>query len=650
MNRRISSVFGQCRKQLKQMKLNLCILTLVGLVAVTSAAVAQTNSPAGEAPAAVAAPATPAEAPAPVAATPAPAAQPGASIPLIVMDDVPLTDAIRNLARQANLNYMLDPKIGYGQSGTDGKIMPQPSVSIRWENITAEQALNALLNNYTLQLVEDPKSKIARITTKDPAALEPLTTKIFQLKWASPSNLVVVVQSSLVDKRSRVMPDYRSSQLIVVATEKELVEVDALVSSLDTKTKQVLIEARLLETIINPKTMKGIDWSGTLKAQNVTFGNGVLSGNTLQNSSQNNNQNASLNANRNSSSSSSGNSSQNSSANSDSSRTTTSPGTPVTTTTTLPGGRTVTTTTIPASDSTSADTSSSSGSSGSGSSTLSGSGFSMLASAGASAVGGSGISTLLNSVIGNGGLSLDTMKGLNPYTMFLNADGVKATLSFLNTYSDTKVISSPRTVTLDNETASIEVGTMWPIVNTTAGTANTTGGSSISYSNLTVLLRVTPRISANNFVKLQVLPRVIRLGEPVVSVVGGVANRVDSFNTREILTSVLIPSGNTLVMGGLIQDEIHTGNIKVPLLGDLPILGLLFRQDTKDRTKSNLIVFLTPTIVEDEDYQPTKSNFLRSKVPVKDSIEGDWSAWDSGKPVNWSKKMVAPKEPSTANN
>jgi len=583
------------------MKLNLCTLTLVGLVACTMATLAQTNPPAEAS---------------------APTSPPGAVIPLIVMDDVPLTDAIRNLARQANRNYMLDPKIGYGQPGADGKVTAQPSVSIRWENITAEQALNALLNNHNLQLNEDPKSKIAQVTTKDPAALEPLATVIYQLKWASPSNLVTVVQSSLTDKRSKVMPDYRTSQLIVLATEKEQIEVDKLVLSLDTRTKQVLIEARLLETIINPTTSKGIDWSGTLKEQHISYGNGILSGNTSQNYDQSSSQNSGHSSDR------------NGLQKADRSSAVNSPGTSVTTTETLPGGRTITTTATPTSDNTSS-------SSSSGSSALS-----SLASSGASALGGQGISTMLNSLIGNGGLSLDTARGLNPATFFLNADGVRATLSFLNTYAETKVISSPRAVTLDNEMATIEVGTLYPIVNVTAGTANTTGGSSISYSNLTVMLRVTPRISANDYIKLQVSPRVMRLGTKVPSVVAGEQNLVDSFNTREIVTSVLIPSGNTLVMGGLIQDEIHNGNTKVPLLGDLPILGLLFRSDTKSREKSNLIVFLTPTIVQDEDYQLTHTDFLKAKVPVKDSIEGDWSAWDSGKPLNWKKKMATPKEAS----
>jgi len=600
------------------MKRILFSLTLVGIVAFTLAGFAQTASPASGATAtgatgseAAAQPATPvaeapaAEAPAPTAANPA---QTGPLIPLIVMDDVPLTDAIRNLARQSGINYMLDPKIGFGQAGPDGKPTAQPTVSIRWENITAEQALTALLNNYSLQLVEDPKSKIARITTKDPAAPPPLTTKIIQLKYASPSNVVAEVQATLTDKRSKVMPDTRTSQLVVVATEAEMPEVEQLIEHLDTKTRQVLIEARLLETVINPTTSKGIDWSGTLAHQHVSYGNGVLSGNTIQNSGQNSSQNSSQTGNR--------------------SATTTSPGAPVTTTITTPGGQTITTTTSP--DSSSSSTANSSGSS--------------LASAGMS----SSVSTLLNSVIGNGGLSLDTAKGLNPATFFLNADGVSATLSFLNTYAETKVISSPRTVTLDNETASIEVGTLYPIVNTTAGTANTTGGSQITYSNLTVSLKVTPRISANNYVRLQVTPRVIRLGDKVASVVGGVANAVDSFQTREILTSVLIPSGNTLVMGGLISDEVHNGNTKVPLLGDLPWVGLLFRSDTKSRTKSNMLVFLTPTIVEDEDFQPTKSNFLKAKVPVKDTVEdGDWSAWDSGKPKDWSKHKPSVDDSST---
>src|SRR4051812_1718644 len=245
----------------KYMKSKVRILTLVGFLAGGLAGVAQdtppTNpAPANETPAPTPAPApgdaapatpasptaeaaavTPATASAVVAAndTPAPTnapsataggAQPGEVIPLIVMDDVPLSDAIRNLARQAGLNYVLDPKIGFGQVGPDGKPTPQPSVSIRWEKITAEQALNALLNNHSLQLIEDPKTKISRVTIKDPAAPPDLATKVLQLKYASPSNIVAAVQNGFIDKRSKVVADIRTSQLVILATDKEQIEAE----------------------------------------------------------------------------------------------------------------------------------------------------------------------------------------------------------------------------------------------------------------------------------------------------------------------------------------------------------------------------------------------------------------------------------------
>src|SRR6266404_6295803 len=142
---------------------------IIGLLASSLACTAQ-NTPPATAEQAVGTPA--AETNAPAVTAPA-AAQPGTVLPLIVMDEVSLREAIRNLARGAGLNYMLDPKIGYGQMGTDGKPIPEPTVSIRWENVTAEQALLSLLNNYDLQLVEDPKSRIARVTKKDPLAPPP---------------------------------------------------------------------------------------------------------------------------------------------------------------------------------------------------------------------------------------------------------------------------------------------------------------------------------------------------------------------------------------------------------------------------------------------------------------------------------------------
>jgi type II secretory pathway component GspD/PulD (secretin) len=558
---------GQNRFLLIHMKRIFLSLSLVGIMACSLAAFAQTNSPAADAAPASATPAQDTAQPAapadkaPAAETPAAPAvnevvqavsrpvQPGVVIPLIVMDDVPLTDAIRNLARQAGINYMIDPKVGFGQVAPDGKPGAQPNVSIRWENITAEQALAALLNNYTLEMVEDPKSKIARVTTKNPAALPPLLTKIFQLKYASPSNILTSVQGTIDPKRSKVIAETRTSQLVVVATEKEMAAVEELIQSLDTQTKQVLIEARILETTVNPTTTKGVDWSGTLAAQHVVAGNNALPG--------------------------------------------------------------------------VAPTKASTGTNG------------VIIPGTAGTIGGilSAPQLLMQA---NGG------SFFNPAQAFLNADGVKAVISFLNTYSEVREISTPRTVTTDNEKAIVEVGELYPIVNVSAGTANTTGGSQVTYSNLTIRLDVTPRISANDYVNLTVIPSIVKLGSPVVSQVAGQSSMVNSFLTRTMSTHVMIPSGNTLVMGGLIQDQINSGNTKVPILGDIPVIGYLFRSDSKNRTKTDLVLFITPTIVQDEDYQPTKSDYLKTPAPKKDLLEAEWSAWDSGKPMDWSKRNAKP--------
>ena len=473
------------------------------------------------------------------------------------MDDVKLTDAVRNLARMAGLNYMLDPKIGFGQiDAATQKLTPEPTVSIRWENITAEQALSALLNNYDLQIIEDPKSKIARITKRDPAAPPPLITKVIQLQYSTPTNVIAAITNTFIDpKRSKAVPDTRSSQIVVVATEQEMAAVEQIIERLDTVTKQVLIEARLLETSMNPTATKGIDWSGTLAAQNFSFGNGVMSG----------------------------------------SSSTKIPGDPVTRTT--PGGRPITSTPS------------------------------------------SSTATVLNSIIGGGGLGFNTASGLSPATGFLNADGVRAVLSFLNKEADAKTISAPRTVTLDNEEAKIEVTRATPIFNVTAGTANTTGGSQIQYTNLGVILKVTPRISANNFVNLRVLPEVSRVFETQHRIIGGSPFDVDVYDFRRLETRVMIPSGNTLVLGGLIQDDLRNQNTKIPMLGDIPVLGYAFRSEAKQRQKQNLLIFITPTIVQDEDFTPTRTEFLKTSVPPEDYVGEDWSSVDSAKPADLRKPM-----------
>jgi type II secretory pathway component GspD/PulD (secretin) len=488
-----------------------------------------------------------------------------AEVTNIRLQDTPITVAIETLARQSGINFLLDPKIGYGQvDPATGQPKPEPSLSLRWDNITPEQALLAVLDNYGLQLVEDPKTKIAKITTKDPLAPPPLTTHVYQLAYASVSNMVDKVSTAFTDHRSKVVPDERTSQLIVVATDKEQTDVAALIQKLDKPTRQVLIETRLIEISSNPSTTKGVDWTGTLQAQNISFGNGVLN------------------------------------ASGSSSSSTAIPGTPVTTTMTYPGGNTFSTTTTPSSSTT----------------------------------------TTLASEPQNsttpGGFMYNTLSGLTPGIGFLNADGVKATLSFLNQSSDAQVVSTPRIVTLDNEQATISVTRAFPIFATTAGTQGSPGGSSVTYSNVGIILQVTPHISANDYIWMKVLPQVTSFYATVTKTVGGFINQADEFDSRVIDTQVLIPNANTLVMGGMVKDSPTASYTKVPVLGDIPVLGYAFRSETKTMDKQNLLIFITPTIVKDTDFQPTATEFMNSR-PIKEKEPLDPnSAWESGKPHDWS--------------
>ncbi|HMJ89966.1 MAG TPA: secretin N-terminal domain-containing protein [Candidatus Acidoferrum sp.] len=477
-------------------------------------------------------------------------------VPLIVIDDVPLIDAVKNLARQAGLNYIPDPKLL--------SLSNQPNVSMRLDNVTAQDALTAVLETYNLQVVNDPRIKVARITIKDPKAADPLFSKIIQLRYAQPTNLIDIVKRTISD-RGQVLGDPRTSQLIVVATEKEFPAVDELIAKLDTATRQVLIEAQIWETANNPRSVKGIDWAGTLEAQNVSFGNGRI----------------------------------------DPSRSfteTVSPGDPKVVNIPGKGPTTVTP--------------------------------------------GSSTRSQTTYIPGNGGLVMDTAKGLHPATAFLNADGLRAVISFLNSENDTEVVATPRAVTMDNQQALLSVTRAFPIFKITPGSANSPAGSEIQYTNLGTILTVTPHIAANSNISLRVIPEVSDIAAVDRQILNGFENTANIYAIRKMETHVMIPSGNTLVLGGLISDRTANFQNKVPILGDTPGLGYLFRKTTKSRDKSNLIVFITPSIVQDYDFQVASTDFLQSKQANRPDTKD--SFWDSAKPYDWTKpKKEAAKADST---
>ncbi|MDB6054876.1 MAG: Type and secretion system protein [Verrucomicrobiales bacterium] len=472
--------------------------------------------------------------------------------PLITFDDTPLPNVINLLGRQAGINFQFDPKILNGTPGPDGKVPPPASISIRWENVTALQALTAVLDNNNLQLNPDPRTKIYRITLKDGAALEPLITKVVQLQYAAPTNIVTVIQPTL-SARSKILADIRTGQLVVVATEKEMDGITNLLARLDSPTKQILIEAKFIETSQNPKTSKGINWTGTLQNQNVRYGNTtelILP-----------------------------------------------PQAPTASTPLYPG--------------------------------LSGGQISAVDP-----------------------IRLSSLDGFAPGVGFINADGVNAVLSFLNAENDAESIATPRAVTLENQPADLSVVRNIPVFeeqqgantggsvspNTVKPNYNLLGPNGTALNEVGIKFTVTPRIFGVSNVFLDLKPELSEVeSAPATTTLSGKVSTAPIFARRKLNTTALCPSGDTLVLGGLVSNNSLKNNTKVPILGDIPGLGAAFRSSSREKNKRNLVIFVTPTILIDGDYQNGEKsrNFL--KTPNVDKDDPDWNSFDNAEAIDWSK-------------
>lgn len=198
-----------------------------------------------------------------------------------------------------------------------------------------------------------------------------------------------------------------------------------------------------------------------------------------------------------------------------------------------------------------------------------------------------------------------------------------ALISALAKDADANVLSTPTVVTLDNEEAEIIVGQNVPFV---TGTYTTSSSSSTSTSSLQssgpfqtiqrndvgIKLKVKPQINEGNAVKMEIAQEVSNVVPSANSATQG-----PTLNTRNIKTKVLVENGQILVLGGLIDENLNETAQKVPLLGDVPLLGNLFRYRSTDRLKRNLMVFLHPVILRDPVqstlYTSDKYSYIREQ-------------------------------------
>lgn len=213
--------------------------------------------------------------------------------------------------------------------------------------------------------------------------------------------------------------------------------------------------------------------------------------------------------------------------------------------------------------------------------------------AGAILGGGSGSTTAPPTSVLQSGLTLGLGRLADSGVSFV------ALIEALESDGNTNIMGTPVLVTLDNEEAEIRVGQEVPFVTGQFTNTGATGGTTVNpfqtiqREQVGLTLKLTPQINEGNAVRLKIAQE--------LSAITQSSQAVDIITTnRTITTTVIVEDGATLVLGGLIQDQVSETQQRVPVLGRIPLLGALFRSDSTQKTKTNLMIFIRPTILRDD--------------------------------------------------
>jgi type IV pilus secretin PilQ/predicted competence protein len=398
-------------------------------------------------------------------------------------DDV--GQVLRLLARQAKINMVVSDQV----TGT---------VTMRLEDVTALQAVAIIVKAKGLFM--DQIDHVYYIKTPAEKTAEPTESDSYQFSYSRAKDVAPLLASQLSSKDPPQF-DERTNTIFFRETRSNIDTVRKLLVTIDKPTKQVMIEARLVEVTANPLQSYGIDWSGTVgsASQGKTYSYGAPRSTS---------------------------------------------------------GTTSTTGNIPLSD---------------------------------LALGNPANPNILGNF----------SKLIPGQFAILSVPQMSATLRFLNEDADAEFLANPRVVTADNLQAKIEINRAQPVpqlnFNEQTATAVFGGFQDKKFGNTLI---VTPSINKDNFVTLKVKPEISNKVGDSTFVFAGATVASPIIDTRSLESNVLIRSGDTLAIGGLIQDEVAKTNNKVPLLGDVPVLGYLFQNHLNARTKRNLLVFVTPTIID----------------------------------------------------
>jgi general secretion pathway protein D len=217
--------------------------------------------------------------------------------------------------------------------------------------------------------------------------------------------------------------------------------------------------------------------------------------------------------------------------------------------------------------------------------------------------------------------------GVNGFLLGGVSGGWGAVLQAVSTDTNSNILATPHLTTMDNEEAFFIVGQDVPLITgSTTGSTNSNPFQSVERQEVGIKLKVTPQINEGDAVQLLI--------EQEVSSISGATSVDVIINKREIKTTVIVDDGGTIVLGGLIDEDVQESVSKVPLLGDIPILGHLFKSTSTSVRKRNLMVFIRPTIIRDgvtmneishKKYQYIRAEQLKRQsqgIPLMPNTEG----------------------------
>lgn len=200
------------------------------------------------------------------------------------------------------------------------------------------------------------------------------------------------------------------------------------------------------------------------------------------------------------------------------------------------------------------------------------------------------------------------------FSYALAASNVQVTLNALNAITTVNIVSSPSLTVLNNHPATLQIGDQVPVVTQSASSVISPGAplvNSVNYRDTGVILSITPRINDSGMV-------VLNIEQEVSSVANTTTSSIDSptIKQRKVKTTVVVNDGETMALGGLMQDQLSKGRSQIPILGDIPLLGNAFGQKTNTIGKTELIVLLTPRVARNALQARAITDEYREKFDV----------------------------------